>query len=448
MKYAIIILVLIFNLTLFAEIIWESDFGSFGADFAQVKPSIALCEDGSFVLIGKLCFDIGGGCIDTVGYIIKIDENGNLLWSSSETYDIYEYGVHPYGVIETENGNLITAGQIGYMNINYIINRDSDGDKLWEIETDNFNIKNIIKLDTESFAVMGSLNDSGLSAIRKFDNAGNTVWTKEYQLGANWSWLLNGISTSDDCFTFIGSRYYDWSSSDSFTLKVNASGDSLWSQINTDHFSKWIFESAANELIILSHPEIIKLDLDGNVISTVEGDYDYGIDLPNENNFLARNDEYGYPQIFDIFKFDYDLNNLWSTDEYFRFYFKKLSDEGFLFYCDYSFHIIRTNEEFVSVSDEIIPEVCYYLSNFPNPFNPSTTIEFSILNNSKIDLSIYNIKGQKIKTLSHNSFTKGNHSIVWNGDDDFGNSVSSGIYLYKLKVNGKTEIARKCLLLK
>lgn len=84
----------------------------------------------------------------------------------------------------------------------------------------------------------------------------------------------------------------------------------------------------------------------------------------------------------------------------------------------------------------------------PNPFNPTTTIMFSIQNSSEVELAIYNIKGQKIKTLANNEFTKGDHSIIWNGDDDFGNSVSSGIYLYKLKVNGKSEAVKKCLLLK
>ena len=88
------------------------------------------------------------------------------------------------------------------------------------------------------------------------------------------------------------------------------------------------------------------------------------------------------------------------------------------------------------------------LSNFPNPFNPTTTIEFSIQNDSKIEISIFNIKGQKIKTLVYNEFTKGSHSIIWNGDDDTGKSVSSGIYYYRLNVNGKTEAVKKCLQLK
>jgi len=88
------------------------------------------------------------------------------------------------------------------------------------------------------------------------------------------------------------------------------------------------------------------------------------------------------------------------------------------------------------------------LSNYPNPFNPTTTISFSILNESEVKLIIYNIKGRKIKTLADNGFTQGSHSIIWNGDDDKNKSVSSGVYMYKLKVNGKTEAIRKCLLLK
>ena len=108
---------------------------------------------------------------------------------------------------------------------------------------------------------------------------------------------------------------------------------------------------------------------------------------------------------------------------------------------------------YVFVNDTYLEEqICsnknYLYQNTPNPFNPSTTIEFNLNNNSKVDLSIYNIKGQKIKTLFNNKLVKGDHSIIWNGDDEFGNSVSSGLYFYKLKVNEKTEAVKKCLLLK
>ncbi|MCK4980560.1 MAG: T9SS type A sorting domain-containing protein, partial [Candidatus Delongbacteria bacterium] len=85
---------------------------------------------------------------------------------------------------------------------------------------------------------------------------------------------------------------------------------------------------------------------------------------------------------------------------------------------------------------------------YPNPFNPTTTIKFSIPEEGEVDLTIYNIKGQKIKTLAKNQYVKGDHSIIWNGNDELGNSVSSGLYFYRLNINGNTEAIKKCLLLK
>ena len=88
------------------------------------------------------------------------------------------------------------------------------------------------------------------------------------------------------------------------------------------------------------------------------------------------------------------------------------------------------------------------LSNYPNPFNPTTTINYSLKENSKVSLNIYNIKGQKVKQLVSDHLPSGQHSVVWDGNDDNGSQVSSGIYFYKLNVNGKTEPVKKCLLLK
>jgi len=87
-------------------------------------------------------------------------------------------------------------------------------------------------------------------------------------------------------------------------------------------------------------------------------------------------------------------------------------------------------------------------SNYPNPFNPETTISFSIPEASKIELSVFNIKGQKVKVLVNDEFEKGTHNIIWNGEDSNDKRVGSGVYFYKLKVNGKEKSVGKCLLLK
>ena len=89
----------------------------------------------------------------------------------------------------------------------------------------------------------------------------------------------------------------------------------------------------------------------------------------------------------------------------------------------------------------------FSLSNFPNPFNPTTTINFQLSVDSEVELKIYNIKGQKVKTLVNDSFIEGNHSVIWNGKDSNGNQVGSGIYFYKLKA-GDFQKVRKMILLR
>ncbi len=86
-------------------------------------------------------------------------------------------------------------------------------------------------------------------------------------------------------------------------------------------------------------------------------------------------------------------------------------------------------------------------SNYPNPFNPSTTIAFSIPETGRVRVSVYNIKGQKVKDLLNTEMTRGNHRLVWDGRDTNNRNVASGIYFIKLESGGKTSI-RKAMLMK
>jgi len=97
-------------------------------------------------------------------------------------------------------------------------------------------------------------------------------------------------------------------------------------------------------------------------------------------------------------------------------------------------------------NDELTIE-SYTLRNYPNPFNPTTMIEFSIQNDSKVELSIYNIKGQKVKQLIIDQLSAGEHSVVWDGRDENNFPVGSGIYFYKLRVDD-LEKTRKMILMK
>ncbi len=102
--------------------------------------------------------------------------------------------------------------------------------------------------------------------------------------------------------------------------------------------------------------------------------------------------------------------------------------------------------DFTSLDPELsITDV--HLSNFPNPFNPSTTISFSLNteNTEDTELMICNLKGQKIRQYS---ILNNQMSIVWDGNDEDNQPVSSGIYLYRLEVGNIFSETKRMLLLK
>ncbi len=85
--------------------------------------------------------------------------------------------------------------------------------------------------------------------------------------------------------------------------------------------------------------------------------------------------------------------------------------------------------------------------NYPNPFNPQTTIRFTLKDNAPVSLKIYNVSGQLVKTLVSGTRTAGEHTVRWDGRNDAGQAVSSGVYFYKLVTKNFSQ-TRKMVLLK
>ena len=105
--------------------------------------------------------------------------------------------------------------------------------------------------------------------------------------------------------------------------------------------------------------------------------------------------------------------------------------------------------EITGTENHQLPMTGYRLSNYPNPFNPTTTISFTAEDAKDAELMIYNVKGQKVKTFHVIlSGVEGQSSIVWDGTDQNNKSVSSSVYFYKLEIDGKTIKSKKMLLLK
>ena len=94
-----------------------------------------------------------------------------------------------------------------------------------------------------------------------------------------------------------------------------------------------------------------------------------------------------------------------------------------------------------------LPESYSLGQNYPNPFNPSTTIRFDLPETATVRMAVYNLMGQKVRTLLSSEMAAGVHSLEWNGLNDQGTQVASGIYLYRLEA-GSFKQTRKMILMK
>jgi len=108
---------------------------------------------------------------------------------------------------------------------------------------------------------------------------------------------------------------------------------------------------------------------------------------------------------------------------------------------DYNMYL-DTGDDFTALPADLRLE-----QNFPNPFNPRTTIRFAVASAQDVTLTVYNVAGQKVRTLYDGRVPAGEQSVVWDGKDEFGGRVASGIYIYRLTAEAGTQ-TRKMVFLK
>lgn len=167
---------------------------------------------------------------------------------------------------------------------------------------------------------------------------------------------------------------------------------------------------------------------------TVSGNYEsYAFVMPNQD-FSIPGDPEDYLISVD------SLESITGLD-----FFSKLDD------------VIENNIESITATEwpvtttsdngkEVIPEDYILEQNFPNPFNPETNIKFSLKNPSKVKLKIFNLKGQLVKTLISEFYPAGNHHVKWDGKNQLGKKVSSGVYIYRIKVGSFIETKKMVLI--
>jgi len=100
-----------------------------------------------------------------------------------------------------------------------------------------------------------------------------------------------------------------------------------------------------------------------------------------------------------------------------------------------------------TISDEELPSVGLHLAVYPNPFNPQTTISFTLVRSGLVEVGVYSLTGRQVAVLTERTFATGPHTLTWNGQDDYGRAMPSGSYVIRLETEERTE-ARKVMLVR
>jgi len=273
----------------------------------------------------------------------------------------------------------------------------------------------------------------------------------------------------DDNFTnstFSGAgipslTYYDHD--DNLDLIVGSAGNLKLFEQNPENPTEFILDSGGFDGIYSSHsiPDFCDLNNDGLDDFILYNAYhgqlkiylrklwaDWSYEHISGNSYQFNNNSSGD---YAVCQWYFDGDNVPDSEEENPVW--EFEDDG-----EHEIHLVLRDGDFCDINTKYIsvgtssehnevPGFETSLSNYPNPFNPETTIHYNLENESAVELSIFNIKGQKIKTLVKEEKTMGHHSVVWDGKDDSNNSVSSGIYMYKLRTDRK-ETTKRMLLLK
>ncbi len=116
-------------------------------------------------------------------------------------------------------------------------------------------------------------------------------------------------------------------------------------------------------------------------------------------------------------------------------------------YWTYVTDIITDIDDDNDETGNILPETFSVNQNFPNPFNPTTVISYSLPSKAEVTIAIYNVLGQQVKVFDQGQQSAGEHSVTWDATDNDGQAVASGMYFYKLTA-GEFSASRKMVLLK
>jgi len=306
-----------------------------------------------------------------------------------------------------------------------------------------------------SYSLTNSNLDDDNIFVAKMDCDGNWQWAS--QAGGTGQDRGYGISIDDTENIYVTGKFNETAHFGSYSLTSNGYSDMFIAKIDADGDWQWANNAGGS---VWDEGRSITIDSAANTCVTgwFEGTASFGsyslTSCGGLDIFVGKMEPDGNWQWVvkaggGLYDEGHGINVDANGNSYVTGYFEGAATFGSITLTtggDDNMFIAKLNSS-VSVENEIIPMEIQF-SNYPNPFNPTTKIQYSIKERSNIRIDVYNLKGHPVKSLFNGQQDAGDHSVVWNGKDDNANNVSSGIYFYKLNVNGETESVKKCILMK
>ena len=394
--------------------------------------SIARTSDG-FIAAG---YYVDSVHIDHGMYLMKLDWNGDTLWTRVYGDTMWECA---NSVLESHYGGYLLAGDRrgGEVWDMYAVRTDDLGDTLWTrvYGGDGQDIaSSAVETYDHGFALAGGTRSFGATFgdfyLVRTDEDGDTLWMRTYggDFGEH-AYCMR--ETSDGGFIVVGyTDSYGAGNGDFYLVRTSEDGDTLWTRVYGGSGSDVAYSVAETPdggfMVVggtasfgsgLQDVYIVRTDANGDSIWTwVHGgsmnDFAHSIILGTSNVYLLA----GYTQS-------------WGAG-------------------DADVYFIAFQEDLSSVTGERAPIDALRLSSAaPNPFRGQTRVEYEIPRNSSIDLVVYNTRGQEVRRLVKSYRSAGRHAVIWDGRDNSGEEVPSGVYFLKFS-DGHREINSKVVLIR
>lgn len=434
--------------------------------------SYTICNTGSGY------YYVGGYEISSGGYLLKINEYGDTTWSKFIPQILFINTI-----ITLQDKGCIIAGDSDSLTI---MRLDSNSNIIWSKDyQQNFNIiriKDIKKTLDEKYIACGYRFHEDDGILLKFDEDGNLYWKKIYPASFVKTFLSIEI-TPDNGYITTGT-VIDYDTSKTLLLRFDSTGGIIWEKqykiSNQPAYGNYIKKINSGYIIaggtydtlntLENRVYFMRVDTAGNlkyekVIPYFKYDEFYASLYLNENKFIFSSFTSG-PGSFDTASYSRVIitdslgNILVSRNFYGDYYYgynaiTKANNSDIILAG--SAKIPGSGEDILvcrvdsllqgppigikkNVSD--VPSVFVLYQNFPNPFNPSTIINYELPIAGYVKLSVYDILGRELTVLVNEKQSAGKYSIEWNAGN-----YPSGVYFYTLQTN-KFSDTRKMILLK